>query len=105
MSNKSYIVLREDNTPVETFSSFSEAFFCVQISLPISKHWIIRRSDPPSTQRQRDAVHFCEEILGIPFRDNIMLKEDCNHFLKRFLWLAKQQYRELKCEFEAERGY
>lgn len=52
-----------------------------------------------STQRQRDAVEFCEEILGVIFEDNIESSTDCSDFLSIYLDDAKEAYEELQCEY------
>lgn len=58
-----------------------------------------------STIRQVAAVHFCEYILNISFKGNINSKQECSQFLSIYLEQAKQMYIELKCEYEADRGY
>ena len=52
-----------------------------------------------STQRQRDAVEFCEEILGVIFEGNIESSTDCSYFLTMYLDDAKEAYEESQCEY------
>lgn len=52
-----------------------------------------------STQRQRDAVEFCEEMLGVIFEDNIESSTDCSDFLTMYLDDAKEAYEESQCEY------
>ena len=62
-------------------------------------------SNNKSTIKQVAAVHFCECILNIHFEGDINNKQECSHFLSENLEQAKQMYTELKCEYEADRGY
>ena len=52
-----------------------------------------------STQRQREAVRFCEEILGVIFEDNIGSSTDCSDFLSMYLDDAKKEYERAQCEY------
>ena len=52
-----------------------------------------------STQRQRKAVRFCEEILGVVFKDNIESSIDCRDFLSMYLDNAKEVYVNIQCEY------
>lgn len=52
-----------------------------------------------STQRQRDAVEFCEEMLGVIFKYNIESSTDCSDFLTMYLDDAKEAYEKSQCEY------
>lgn len=107
MSNKTFVVCDTIGYIVARFPSYRDAKrFYDSHNLPWEDFsWTIKEIDNQSTTRQRDAVHFCEEILGISFSGNIMNKLECSIFLHDYLDIAKQQYTELKCESEADRGY
>lgn len=53
------------------------------------------------TDRQKNAVHFCEEWLHISFEGNINSKQDVSDFLSEYLDEAKYLYMEIRCEYEA----
>lgn len=70
--------------------------------------WTIERVDTrklnrsrKSTDRQKAAVHFCESWLSIKFEGNINDFYEVSDFLSEYLELAKDQYTEVKCEYEA----
>lgn len=52
-----------------------------------------------STERQKAAVHFCEQWLNIEFEGNIENFRECSNFLNNYLQFAKQTARELTCEY------
>ena len=54
-----------------------------------------------STERQRAAVHFCEQWLNITFEGNINDRWQVSVFLGEYLQEAKDLYDELRCEYEA----
>lgn len=54
-----------------------------------------------STEKQKEAVHYCETWLFIEFDGDIDNSEDCRLFISTYLDDAKLQEMELKCEFEA----
>ena len=54
-----------------------------------------------TTNRQRAAVHFCEQWLNITFEGNIEDKYQVSAFLEEYLQDAKDLYDELRCEYEA----
>ena len=54
-----------------------------------------------STDRQKTAVHFCEEWLNITFEGDIENKYQVSLFLQEYLQDAKNLYDEVKCEYEA----
>lgn len=62
-------------------------------------------SNNKSTIKQVTAVHFCEYMLNISFKGDINNRQECSRFLSEYLKQAKQMYTELKCEYEADRGY
>lgn len=70
--------------------------------------WTIKRIDTrrlsgnkKSTDRQKAAIHFCESWLQIKFTGNINDFYEVSDFLSEYLELAKDQYTEIKCEYEA----
>ena len=54
-----------------------------------------------STDRQKAAVHFCEEWLNITFEGNIEDKHQVLIFLQEYLQEAKNLYDEIRCDYEA----
>ena len=54
-----------------------------------------------TTNRQRAAVHFCEQWLNITFEGNIEDKYQVSIFLGEYLQDAKNLYNEVRCEYEA----
>ena len=54
-----------------------------------------------STDRQKAAVHFCEEWLNITFEGDIENKYQVSLFLQEYLQDAKNLYDEVKCEYES----
>lgn len=53
------------------------------------------------TDKQKDAVHFCEKWLNITFTDNINNFSQVNQFLSSYLEDAKSLYTEIRCEYES----
>ena len=54
-----------------------------------------------TTDKQKAAVHFCEQWLNITFEGNIEDKHQVSTFLEEYLQEAKDLYNEIKCEYEA----
>lgn len=54
-----------------------------------------------STERQRSAVHFCEQFLHVKFDGNLNDFYDVSEFLSEYLDDAKNLYDEIACEYEA----
>lgn len=54
-----------------------------------------------TTNRQKAAVHFCEQWLGITFEGNIDDFQQVSYFLSIYLDEAKSLYNEVKCEYES----
>lgn len=54
-----------------------------------------------TTDRQKAAIHFCEQWLNITFDGNIEDKHQVSIFLQEYLQEAKNLYDEIKCEYEA----
>ena len=54
-----------------------------------------------TTNKQKAAVHFCEQWLNITFEGDIEDKHQVSTFLKEYLQEAKYLYNEIKCEYEA----
>lgn len=54
-----------------------------------------------STDRQKAAVHFCEQWLDVTFEGNIEDSYSVSYFLSIYLNDAKSLYNELRCEYEA----
>jgi hypothetical protein len=52
------------------------------------------------TDKQKNAVHFCEEWLHISFEGNINSKQDVSDFLSEYLDEAKCLYMEIRYEYE-----
>ena len=53
------------------------------------------------TDKQKAAVHFCEQWLNITFKGDIEDKYQVSTFLEEYLQEAKDLYNEIKCEYEA----
>lgn len=54
-----------------------------------------------TTDKQKAAVHFCEQWLNITFEGNINDFQQVSYFLSIYLDEAKSLYNEVKCEYEA----
>lgn len=54
-----------------------------------------------TTDRQKAAVHFCEQWLNITFSGNIENRYEVSIFLGEYLQEAKDLHNELRCEYEA----
>lgn len=54
-----------------------------------------------TTDKQKAAVHFCEQWLNIPFEGDIEDKYQVSTFLEEYLQEAKDLYNEIKYEYEA----
>ena len=54
-----------------------------------------------TTNKQRAAVHFCEQWLNITFEGNIEDKYQVSIFLGEYLQDAKNLYNEVRCEYES----
>ena len=54
-----------------------------------------------TTDRQKAAIHFCEQWLNITFEGNIEDKHQVSIFLQEYLQEAKNLYDEIRCEYEA----
>lgn len=54
-----------------------------------------------TTNRQKAAVHFCEQWLNITFEGNINDFQQVSYFLSIYLDEAKSLYNEVRCEYEA----
>ena len=54
-----------------------------------------------TTNKQKAAVHFCEQWLDITFEGNIEDKYQVSMFLSEYLQEAKDLYNEIRCEYEA----
>ena len=54
-----------------------------------------------TTDRQKSAVHFCEEWLHITFEGDIDNRLQVSNFLSEYLDEAKMTYEEIRCEYEA----
>lgn len=69
--------------------------------------WSIRLSEKTfsrkSTNKQKAAVHFCEQWLNVKFRGDINNFSQVSHFLSLYLRDTKLLYMEVKCEYEAYR--
>ena len=54
-----------------------------------------------TTDKQKAAVHFCEQWLNITFSGNIENRYEVSIFLGEYLQEAKDLHNELRCEYEA----
>ena len=54
-----------------------------------------------TTDRQKAAIHFCEQWLNITFEGNIEDKHQVLIFLQEYLQEAKNLYDEIRCDYEA----
>ena len=54
-----------------------------------------------STERQRAAVHFCEQWLNVTFSGDINNFQQVSKFLSKYLKEAKLIYSEIACEYES----
>lgn len=54
-----------------------------------------------TTNKQKAAVHFCEQWLNITFEGNINDSQQVSYFLSIYLNDAKQLYNEIRCEYES----
>lgn len=101
-----YLLVDTVNKPIKYFNSYIEANnFRIVKERPdwlIVEYYPIRKQ---STPKQISAVRFCEHMLDISFNGNIHNIADCSEFLSKWLDRAKELYTELKCEYEADRGY
>ena len=54
-----------------------------------------------TTDRQKAAIHFCEQWLNITFEGNINNRFEVSIFLGEYLQEAKNLYDEIRCDYEA----
>ena len=54
-----------------------------------------------TTNKQKAAVHFCEQWLNITFEGNINDFQQVSYFLSIYLDDAKQLCNEVRCEYES----
>lgn len=54
-----------------------------------------------TTNKQKAAVHFCEQWLNVEFTGNINNFKEVSNFLSNYLEEAKSLYDEVKCEYES----
>lgn len=54
-----------------------------------------------TTNRQKAAVHFCEQWLNVTFEGNINDFQQVSYFLSIYLDEAKSLYNEVRCEYES----
>lgn len=54
-----------------------------------------------TTNKQKAAVHFCEEWLNVTFEGDIENRYQVSIFLGEYLQEAKNLYDEISCEYEA----
>lgn len=53
------------------------------------------------SDKDKSAVHFCEEWLHISFEGDINDRTQVSNFLAEYLDDAKNLYEEIRCEYEA----
>ena len=58
-----------------------------------------KKSRPMTTNKQKAAVHFCEQWLDVTFNGDINNFKQVSYFLSSYLDDAKQLYD--KCEYES----
>ena len=54
-----------------------------------------------TTDRQKAAVHFCEQWLNITYNSDINNFQQVSNFLLEYLGEAKLIYEEIACEYES----
>lgn len=54
-----------------------------------------------TTDRQKAAVHFCEQWLNVTFEGDIENRYQVSAFLSEYLQEAKNLYEEIACEYES----
>lgn len=54
-----------------------------------------------TTNKQKAAVHFCEQWLNVTFEGDINNFQQVSYFLSIYLDDAKQLYDEIACEYES----
>ena len=54
-----------------------------------------------TTDKQKAAIHFCEQWLDITFEGDIENKYQVSIFLSEYLQEAKDLYNEIRCEYES----
>lgn len=54
-----------------------------------------------TTNKQRAAVHFCEQWLNVTFEGNINDFQQVSYFLSTYLDEAESLYNEVRCEYES----
>ena len=54
-----------------------------------------------TTNKQKNAVHFCEQWLNVTFEGNINDFQQVSYFLSIYLDEAKSLYNEVKYEYES----
>ena len=54
-----------------------------------------------TTNKQKAAVHFCEQWLNVTFEGDINDFQQVSYFLSIYLDDAKQLYDEIACEYES----
>ena len=60
------------------------------------------RNRTMTTNKQKAAVHFCEQWLDVTFNGDINNFKQVSYFLSTYLDDAKQLYDEIKCEYESD---
>ena len=54
-----------------------------------------------TTDKQKAAVHFCEQWLNVTFNGDINNSQQVRYFLSIYLDDAKQIYDEIRCRYES----
>ena len=54
-----------------------------------------------TTNKQKAAVHFCEQWLNVTFKGNINDFQQVSYFLSIYSDEAKSLYDEVRCEYES----
>lgn len=88
-TNKKYAVIDNTDSFVRTFKTYHEAN-CFRIANS-RIDWIITSYDPyeyKSTFKQKLAVKFCCQVLGVSFNGNLESGKEVSWFLSQFLNVA-----------------
>ena len=100
---KKYTIYDSTGTIVATLTTMRDALDFKHIRG--NNTWTIKIIEPlknkQSTERQKSAVKFVEEWLNVDFVGDINNFYEVSDFLSDYLELAKDQYEEARCEYEA----
>lgn len=101
-----YRIQDTEGRVIMSFKNLKEALDAKKFLNP-SGDWRISRTSTStemkkkSTQKQKDAISFCEELHFPKFEGNIENFIECSQYLALYLEDAKCMYEEIACEYEA----